>query len=274
MISMRRVMKWYGEYQAGASLNALARKYGRSRRAFSEMFQRRGLELRPRTMPPRGKDGRIIPVKRHTWAEIDAIMAGEKRLRIPVVLRREWRLWSMRKRAKFAERYKGKIVGPRPETPFSENVEPFQFGTDWAHALIAEVNAGRCSREFVSKINVCSQGVEWRGSLWFWSKKGMGYFRMGGWTAEGGRPALHHAIWEHANGRPVPEECVVRFIDGNQNNLAPENLQLVTRNEVCRENQAKVLFEKSREQLATVLSLSERKEDEHADLVTGLLKAS
>lgn len=47
--------------------------------------------------------------------------------------------------------------------------------------------------------------------------------------------AVHLLIWEEANG-PLPSGCAVSFLDGNKQNLALENLQLVTRAELMERN--------------------------------------
>lgn len=43
------------------------------------------------------------------------------------------------------------------------------------------------------------------------------------------------AVWERAFG-PIPAGAVVRLVDGNQHNCAPENLRLLTRGEHIRLN--------------------------------------
>lgn len=39
----------------------------------------------------------------------------------------------------------------------------------------------------------------------------------------------HHVEWERANGRPVPEGCVIAFADGDRRNFDPANLVAVPR---------------------------------------------
>lgn len=41
----------------------------------------------------------------------------------------------------------------------------------------------------------------------------------------------HRVLWEEANG-PVPEGCILMFLDGNKQNCALENIELVTREEL------------------------------------------
>lgn len=55
------------------------------------------------------------------------------------------------------------------------------------------------------------------------------------------RPA-HVAIWEEANG-PVPRGFVVIFLDSNRRNLAVENLSCVSRAELVRLNQDRLIRE-------------------------------
>lgn len=47
---------------------------------------------------------------------------------------------------------------------------------------------------------------------------------------------VHHLVWEETNGRPVPPGHVVAFIDGDENNIDPGNLDLITRVELMRRN--------------------------------------
>jgi hypothetical protein len=46
---------------------------------------------------------------------------------------------------------------------------------------------------------------------------------------------------------------------GNKNNFAPRNLQLVSRNQICRQNHAAALFQKSREVTSILLARAQRK---------------
>lgn len=41
----------------------------------------------------------------------------------------------------------------------------------------------------------------------------------------------HRVLWEAANG-PVPEGCILMFLDANKQNCALENIELVTRKEL------------------------------------------
>lgn len=41
----------------------------------------------------------------------------------------------------------------------------------------------------------------------------------------------HRLVWEQANGKAVPDGCVVVFADGDRTNFDPENLVLETRSE-------------------------------------------
>ena len=167
----------------------------------------------------------------------------------------------MERRGEFIRRVRAKVRSPydRPETPFSANVEPFDYTTPRARAIMDAMNAGRDSRHAKTKIDLRSQGVIWRGKLWFWCDQ-TGY-QIGLWTPGKGRPALHRVLWEEEHGRPVPGGGVVRCADGNPNNLDPANLVLATRNEIARENQAAGLFRKSRAQMSALLERGERRKD-------------
>ena len=41
----------------------------------------------------------------------------------------------------------------------------------------------------------------------------------------------HHLVWEQHHGRPVPEDCVVIFDNGDLTDFRPENLSLLSRSE-------------------------------------------
>ena len=68
----------YRDYwDAGMSLNAVGKKYGRDRRSVGELFRRRGLQLRVTCRSPeRLPNGRIKPKHIHTPAEIDALISA------------------------------------------------------------------------------------------------------------------------------------------------------------------------------------------------------
>jgi hypothetical protein len=80
--------------------------------------------------------------------------------------------------------------------------------------------------------------------LWFWSGR-EGFYYQGKWSPQTKRPSLHRTIYERSHG-PVPAGCVVVHLDGNKNNLDPANLALRTRNDICRQNQARAIAERSR----------------------------
>lgn len=274
------VEQLYAEYTAGFSLNALAKKYGRTRNCLREIFDRRGLPLRVVCRRPAfdPKTGRILPARRMTPAQIDELIAAATKIRIPDALRLEWRTWSMDRRREFIARLRAKLRSPRdrPDKPFSSNVEPFEYGSPRAHQFAAEMNAGLGSHEARVKMDLVSQGVIWRDRLYFWSPEGKttgtGAYYIGPWRPGTGRPALHRIMWEEIHGRKVPEGMVVRFADGNPNNFEPENLILRSRNDVARENQAAALGQRSREKTALLLSRAQRnlKGDKANDLLATL----
>lgn len=263
------VAQMYADYQAGASLNSLAKKYGRSRKCFTGLFTARGLTLRPGPVLRRdAKTGRILPRKVHTPEEIAALIARLTRLVVPAELRAEWRDWPMARRIAFIAQVRRHLASPhdQPQSPFSPNVEPFAYGSPRAHAIADRANAGLGSRDWKIHLKIHSQGVIWRDRLCFWapdSGECGGAYYTGIWTPSAGRPSLHHLIYAETHGA-VPRGHVVRMRDGNPNNLDPSNLVLAHRNEVCRENQARALSAKAREQTALLLQRHQQPAD-HAD---------
>ena len=266
------VAAMYADYQRGMSLAALGRRYGKDRRSIAEVFSRRGYPLRPGTNPNavRAGKGQFAPFTPLSPAEIDVLVDQAKKVRVPEPLKLEWRHWTMKRRGKFIARLRAKLNLPteRPGAPFSANVEPFDYTTPRAWELVAKMNAGRNSRDARIKLDISSQGVIWKERLWFWSHK-VGY-QSGPWTPQGGRPALHRVIWEDYHGHPLPKSCVVRFADGNPNNFEPENLQLQTRDDICRQNQAAALTRRSRELTSVLLNSNQGKENGHALTIAAL----
>lgn len=253
------IVQMHADYMRPMTLHDVGRKYSRSASAVRELFVKRGLHVRPFKSIARQANGspeRYVPF---TDEQIDALIAGETVLHVPAALKFEWRRWSLERRGEFIARLRARLARPtdRPTTPFSANVKPFDYASPYAHAIVARMNAGTDSRTARVKLDICSQGVIWDDRLWFWSHK-VGY-QCGPWKKEHGRPSLHKTIWQETHGRKVPPAHVVRFIDGNPNNLAPENLRLATRNDLARENQAAALQRKSRERTALLLNRSQTK---------------
>lgn len=69
-----------------------------------------------------------------------------------------------------------------------------------------------------------SDHIEWGGSKWVWSGN---YWR----ETSGKRRSLARVLWEHYNGRPVPEGLSVVFLDGDSCNLSKDNLAAMTKSE-------------------------------------------
>jgi hypothetical protein len=183
-------------------------------------------------------------------------------------LKFEWRRWSLERRGWFIARLRKKLgIAGAPTTPLSDNVEAFDYAHPRAHAIARKMNAGRNSRIACALIHINSQGLIYKGSLYFWAADGgggrTGAYYIGPWRPGTGRPSLHHVIWQETHG-PVPKGHVIRFVDGNLNNLDPANFALATRNDVARENQAAALARKSREITAILLNRHQTKDDSHA----------
>lgn len=222
-----RAAAMYADYKSPMSLAAVARKYQRSRGAVANVFERRDMPLRAydRKNGYNPANGCFLPLTPKTDRELQRIISRAHKLKIPRCMYAEWRTWSRARRGRFVVKLREKLNRPadRPRTPFSSNVEPFDYGSDKAHRIMNRINAGLDSRHARVKIDLCTQGVIYRGQLWFWRHK-TGYVR-GPWNSNDGRPCLSRVIWEETHG-PIPPKHQVYFRDGNQNNLDPSNLAL------------------------------------------------
>lgn len=91
--------------------------------------------------------------------------------------------------------------------------------------------------------------------------KGMVSIKVGdhGKRSEQWRPK-HHAVWERANGRPVPAGFCVIFKDGNKENFDPANLELNTPAEVFARSMAR--FRANPPALRRVIRLNRKLERE------------
>jgi hypothetical protein len=253
------------DYERPMALRAVARKYDMDASTLRAVFRRNKLRIRPFKKVPRQANGSPIRYVPFTLRELDRLIARASRILIPAELKYEWRHWSLKRRGWFIARMRKRLrlPGERPETPFSANIEPFAYGSPRAHELARRTNAGCDSRTKRVQIHLNSQGVIYKGRLYFWvrdhASRKTGAYYIGPWRPDTGRPALHRIIWEETNGRPVPARHVVRFADGNRNNLAPSNLVLATRNDLARENQAAGRTRKSREMTSLLLRHSQKK---------------
>ena len=63
----------------------------------------------------------------------------------------------------------------------------------------------------------------------YWAKKVQNGCLNDNWAM------LHRLIWEEVHG-PVPEDHVILFVDGNHDNLDPENLECVPKTVACMAN--------------------------------------
>lgn len=259
------VKRMHADYEGGLTLSALSRKWDRSRRNLAEIFKRRGLALRPCeiVMNLSPATGQMLPKRRLTAAEITAALEVMTKMKIPRELWLEWRKWSLAERREFIERARARLQPEhgRPRGAFSANVTPFDYATPEAQRISAALNAGCTSRNKRVQLRFGSEGVIYRGKLWFWTKK-TGYL-YGRWSAVAPRVMLHQVIWQEANGRALPAGHVVRFADGNHNNFDPANLVLATRSDLARENQAGALLRRAR--AVTGLLLSQTRQPKSTD---------
>ena len=262
-------------YATGKSLAEVGRAFplpgGKARctKTVNNLLVSRGFTVRdhPTRHRPRLRNGQMARNRRHTDAEVRRLVAALPSVpskvpgkcphgfRIPPALKLEWREWTMGRRRWLISLLRERWPSTMPRTPFSANVQPFDYCSAEAWAIAGRENAGLPSRHWKVRIFPNSEGVIFEGALWFWSNKA-GY-RLGVWTSESGRPQLHRMIWERANGCAVPAAHVLRFADGNPNNFEPVNLVLASRNEVARENQAAFYTKQSRELTALLLKRSQ-----------------
>ena len=46
---------------------------------------------------------------------------------------------------------------------------------------------------------------------------------------------VHQLVWEITNGKPLPSQHIVRFVDGNRHNLQPANLYVISKADFARQ---------------------------------------
>lgn len=265
----------HADYLTPMTMAAVARKWNTDSGTVRAVFKRNGIAMRAFKPVARQANGSPVRYVPFTEAEIAALIAKQKRVSLPAELRFEWRTWSLEKRAAFIARLRAQVDNPpgRPETPFSSNVTPFDYGTPAAHEIARRMNKGRDSRTKIVAIKPCSQGVIYEGQLYFWSLSGGTAYFIGPWRPGVGRPPLHRLLWEKFNRRKLPPGSVVRQADGNRNNFARGNLVLATKNDICRENQAAALAKKSRALTTLLLNRhTQGKSHVSTDLISSLAK--
>jgi HNH endonuclease len=237
--SATEVKAMWKDYSSGMSRGAVEQKYGVGKKGLQDIFERRGYKLRPyKFRQARRINGAFVADPPKTAAQITEMIRGLKRLAVPEGLKKEWRLWSLAKRAVFTKRLRKRFPSTRPTGPFSTNVEPFEYGTPRAHQIVARLNLGCSSQTKVATIKPSSEGVIWCNQLFYWIKNKQG---SGDGYQSGGNPKsrvfLHRMLWERHNGRLVPPKFTVIYRDGNKNNLQPENLTLRSMADCARMNQ-------------------------------------
>lgn len=266
-VPAEKVAAMHALYQTGATFADVGRKFGCHGSTVRDLFLSRGLPVRdiPNKWRHHRPDGTWESLPPKTPEEIEALIQAATRIQIPAELQIEWRKWPMERRGDFIRRVRARLNDPldRPNKPFSANVIPFDYATPAAWNIIRSANKGLNSREFAMHIKLVSQGVIWNGKLWFWARKTGTYIEGAAWIPGKGRKVLSRAIWESIHG-PLPPLAVVRFADGNPNNLDPSNLRLSDKNEVCRESQSAAIARKSRAQVASLLSLHLQPTQNHA----------
>lgn len=237
------VKAMWADYQTGMSAAAVERKHGVSKKGLGKVFRRRGYQLRP--VPPIARQPNGAPVRQplKTPAQLAALIAGATRLTVPAPLKNEWRnWWTMAKKKSFVRQLRASLErrGHKfaPKGRPSANVQPFDYFTPAARAIAKAANVGRTSQTKAMHMRPASQGMIYRGELWFWAHDG--YQRqLFGHESEGRgghRPFLHRHIYEQSHG-PIPYGFTVIFLDGNKNNFDPKNLALRSMADCARINQ-------------------------------------
>lgn len=263
-MSEERVRAMHCDYLAGMSLIQVGAKHGRHAKTVGQLFARDGLPLREKKYNLHRADGCFVAAPPLTDAQIEQLILKARRIEVPAALKHEWRTWPLERRGWFINRLRAHLNQPGhlPPGPFSANVERFDYATPRAWEIAAARNQGHDSKTAPIKLKVASLGVIYDGWCWCWIPAA-GQYVHGPHTKGLGRPTLHHEIWKKANNATeIPRGHVVRFADGNQNNLDPANLVLVKRDTVCRENQAASLKKKSSAQLNAILN---RTQADHAN---------
>ncbi len=143
------------------------------------------------------------------------------RLMIPHALAREWRQWTMDRRAFFLQQVRQKFPSDRPATPVVDQRRGILSITRRPRAweIVERDNIGLNSQLCPDKLKLSSEGVIYNDKLWYWCGAKCGGYFAGPYKPGVGRPSLHHVIWEETHGRKVPAACTVIFLDGNPNNF-------------------------------------------------------
>jgi hypothetical protein len=238
-----QVMAMYADYQTGMSLSAVGRKHrniiGNTVR---DIFEKRGLVVRevPNRWERHKANGCFARMKPKTEKKITAMIAAMTRLTVPAALRLDWRKWPMSRRGEFIRRSRKSLAKNHgrvfaPTTPHSSNVQPFDYTTPAARVIAEKDNVGKNSQECPTKLKPASQGVIYKGTLYYWSA-GIGYqCCLGIYDPEVGRPQLHRVIYEEHFG-PIHAGMTVIQKDGNKNNFSPDNLALRSMADCARLN--------------------------------------
>lgn len=232
------------DYESGMSASAVERKHGVAEKGLRSVFQRRGIPWRKwNQRQAHHANGQFVRDTPKTPAEITALIEAAPRLTIPAPLKNEWRdHWSLAKRKQFVDRLRASLQRRghtfAPTKPHSKNVQPFDYFTPAARAIVKVANFGRTSQTKAIQMRPASQGMIYRGELWFWTHDG--YQRqLFGHESEGRgghRPFLHRHIYELHHG-PIPPKHTVIFRDDNKNNFDPKNLALRSMADCARLNQ-------------------------------------
>lgn len=189
----------------------------------------------PRHLARRGQRRRRTPEPKGD--ALTLILARHGKLTVPRELMHWWnKHWSLDRRMEIAARLKAAMqaVGweGMPQSACSGNVEPFGYGSARAHA-IANAAGG-------TKLHVGSEGMIWKGRLWYWSA-GERHYRTRNAAehyacGKGVIEILSRVIYEDHHGVKLSREDVIRLKDGNPNNLDPANMERTSMREMGPRN--------------------------------------
>ncbi|MEI8288813.1 MAG: HNH endonuclease [Verrucomicrobiota bacterium] len=232
--SVEEVQAMRLDYESGMSATAVERKHGVAKKGLKNIFERRGIPFRPFKVIPRQPNGSPVRYVPKTPAQLAALISKLDKLKVPEELKFEWRRWPLARRKAFIAQMRRRFPSTRPTGAFSKNVTPFVYGDEHVHQIAKEMNRGRNSRTNVIALKPPSEGLIYRGQIYFWDGE-TAYVKGCGWTPELGRPLLNHVVYAELHG-PVPAKQTVIHKDGNKNNFAADNLVLRSMADCARMN--------------------------------------
>lgn len=111
------VAKMHANYMRPMSLHRVGVKYARTHSCIRELFECRGLFVRPFKQIDRQPNGSPVRHVPFTPVQLAAMVARATAIKVPAELKFEWRTWSLERRGKFIARLRAKLnrAGDRPK---------------------------------------------------------------------------------------------------------------------------------------------------------------